>query len=256
LVADSDGNLYGTASEGGAYGAGTIFELAADGSEKTLYTFTGGSDGARPVGTLAFDSQGNLYGTANFGGIAGCYDDLGCGMLYELESNGAFTVLYSFCSQPKCTDGYFPESRLIADDQGNLYGTTFAGGTSTGCYLNVGCGVVYKFALGSGTETVKFTFNGRDGGNLEAAGVLLDNQGDLYGTAIFGGKHNKACNPAGCGVVYEILANGTEKTLQYFKGANGANSQSDLISDPAGNIYGTSDGGGADDFGTIWKVEP
>jgi uncharacterized repeat protein (TIGR03803 family) len=253
LVTDASGNMYGTASAGGADGHGTIFELAPDGTETTLWTFTGGSDGAAPAGALTFDSQGNLYGTANFGGIAGCYHDLGCGTVYKLAPNGTFSVVYSFCSQPECADGDFPQSRLVADEQGNFYGTTFSGGKGK-CYIGLSCGVVFKLAP-DGTETVLFSFDGKNGGNPQF-GVLRDDQGNLYGTTSYGGLVGKECGRFGCGVAYEIPANGTEKTLHQFAGADGAQPAGDPIADPAGNIYATGYRGGAYDEGSIWKLRP
>ena len=127
LTFDSFGNLYGTTQDVGASGAGTVLELSPNGSggwnETTLHTFTGGVDGAYPNGSLIFDSVGNIYGTAAGGGANGG------GVVFKLSPAGGGwteTILYNFCSQSGCTDGFNPRSGLIFDSAGNLYGTTYS----------------------------------------------------------------------------------------------------------------------------------
>jgi uncharacterized repeat protein (TIGR03803 family) len=153
LIFDKAGNLYGTTQEGGAplfctttyEGCGTVFELKPnpDGSwtENVLYTFVGGSDGGVPMGGVVFDRAGNLYGTTSVGG-GSTQCTPGCGTLFELtpSARGGWTetLLYSFCSETNCTDGDAPYAGVILDQVGNLYGTTFEGGTA-------GAGVVFEF---------------------------------------------------------------------------------------------------------------
>ena len=139
LIADSSGNLYGTTLVGGSYSGGVVFKLSPSGTETVLYSFCSlpsCSDGANPFAGLIADRAGNLNGTTNFGGTAGCG---GCGVVSKLSPSGTETVLYSFCSLPSCSDGAAPAAGLIADSSGNLYGTTTYGGAS-------GIGVVFKLS--------------------------------------------------------------------------------------------------------------
>jgi uncharacterized repeat protein (TIGR03803 family) len=133
LIADSSGNLYGTASEGGASGLGVVFKLTPGGTETVLHSFTGGSDGKNPGAGLIADSSGNLYGTTQFGGASNA------GVVFKLSPGGTETVLYSFTGG---SDGSEPFAGLIADSSGNLYGTTGKGGVGA----SPGNGVVFKLA--------------------------------------------------------------------------------------------------------------
>jgi uncharacterized repeat protein (TIGR03803 family) len=132
VVRDSNGNLYGTTVSFGAYGAGTVFKLDRSGAFSVLYSFTGGADGAEPVGGVIRDSGGNLYGTTLSGGN---FNDcpVGCGTVFELETNGNYSVLYSFTARADTYAG------LLRDSAGNLYGTSRRGGTYDR-------GVVFKVA--------------------------------------------------------------------------------------------------------------
>ncbi|HTT84696.1 MAG TPA: choice-of-anchor tandem repeat GloVer-containing protein [Rhizomicrobium sp.] len=151
LILDGSGNLYGTTSDGGTYGLGTVFKLAADGSETVLYSFCSRgdcSDGAYPAANLTMDGSGNLYGTTQYGDGRDCYDiDNGssCGAVFRLAPNGTETALYSFCSKAACADGAQPEGNLILDSSGNLYGTTYIGGTG---HCVDGCGTIFKLDAG------------------------------------------------------------------------------------------------------------
>lgn len=133
LARDSAGNLYGTTSDGGAYGDGAVFKLDTTGNESLLYSFTGGADGANPGAGLFRDAAGNLYGTTESGGPRGCYS--GCGVIFKLDTTGRETVLHSFDG----TDGAFPSGSLWRDAAGNFYGTTPYGGPGV-----CACGVVFK----------------------------------------------------------------------------------------------------------------
>ncbi len=150
LIADSSGNLYGTTAFGGTSGivcsgatGGVVFKLSPGGTETVLHSFTGG-DGCEPRAGLIADSSGNLYGTTAGGGASGN------GVVFKLSPSGTLTVLHSFTGFP--SDGAAPEAGLIADINGNLYGTTRFGGAS-------GFGVVFKLSPG-GTETVLHSFTG------------------------------------------------------------------------------------------------
>ena len=175
LIADRAGNLYGTTYEGGGSGCiyglglcGVVFKLsppippATKWTETVLHSFTG-SDGAGPSAGLIADSKRNLYGTTSTGGGPDR------GVVFKLAPNGTETVLYSFCSLPSCSDGALPEAGLIADSSGNLYGTTYGGGSE--CIYGPGCGVVFKLSPG-GTETVLHSFAGGDGA-LPEAGLIV-----------------------------------------------------------------------------------
>jgi len=155
---------------------------------QTLHTFTGiPSDGANPWNDLLLDVNGTLYGTTSLGG-GGVYAP-NTGTVYTLNSEGTETVLYSFCSLANCADGWLPQSNVLQDGQGNLYGVTLFGGnmTSTNCTEN-GCGVVYKLDA-SGHLTVLHTFTGGTDGNTPQ-GLNMDSAGNLYGITFFGGDLN------------------------------------------------------------------
>jgi uncharacterized repeat protein (TIGR03803 family) len=165
LILDGTGNLYGITAAGGtvgglcqSFGCGTVFELTASGTVKTLYSFSGSSDGDDPVGGLVRDSKGNVYGTTGYGGNAGgLCGTYGCGTVFELVKIGStFTkkVLYAFSGG---TNGANPGSGLIRDTVGNLYGTTLWGGGS-GCSSGAGCGTVFKITS-AGNEEVLYSFH-------------------------------------------------------------------------------------------------
>ena len=223
LVLDQKGNLYGTTYTGGALnkchgvtlGCGVVFKITPEGKETVLYAFCSQdncADGASPYGGLVVDNSGNLYGTTNIGGALnecfGFYD--GCGVVFKITPEGKETVLHSFCSQSGCTDGALPYAGLVFDQKGNLYGTTYFGGAyNSSCIY--GCGVVFKLTP-KGKEIALYTFCSRanctDGSNPEA-GVILDRNGNLYGTTLFGGAYNpRACSNEngyyGCGTVFKI----------------------------------------------------
>jgi uncharacterized repeat protein (TIGR03803 family) len=203
LILDAAGDLYGVTGGGGAYGAGTVFELDTTGKETLLYSFTGGSDGGGPRSVLIFDAQGNLYGTTEGGGSSFVCDG-GCGTIFELSpNNGSWTetALYSFCSLSECADGEEPlVGPLVRDSTGNLYGTTIFGGSYRNCNGDA-CGVVFKLDP-NGTETVLHTFTGGADGAFPFAGLTTDRSGDLYGTAWQGGA--PCFTSYTCGVVFKI----------------------------------------------------
>jgi uncharacterized repeat protein (TIGR03803 family) len=252
LIFDADGNLYGTTKKGGRHKGGTVFKLTpqaggGDWKEKVLYTFTGYSGGAIPYAGLIFDRAGNLYGTTQRGGT---YDN---GTAFELSplAGGGWTenVLYSFGNG---VDGFQPGAGLIFDAVGNLYGTTYLGGT----YNN---GTVFELTPQGGggwTENVLYSFNnnGTDAG-FPHGGVIFDAAGSLYGTTRAGGAHN-------AGAVFELTpqAGGgwTEKVLYSFKnnGTDAFNPLAGLIFDGAGNLYGTTSRGGIHDYGTVFELTP
>jgi uncharacterized repeat protein (TIGR03803 family) len=192
LVRDTRGNFYGTTYYGGGYvcefaGCGTVFEITREGEEKVLYSFQG-ADGSHPAASLVLGTQGNLFGTTEYGGA------FGYGTVFELSPFGVETVLHHFTGG---ADGGFPQASLVRDRQGNLYGTTYLGGSTTGVCVSVGCGVVFKITP-SGEEDVLYNFAGypNDGSN-PVAGLVLDALGNLYGTTVTGGE-------SASGVVFKI----------------------------------------------------
>jgi uncharacterized repeat protein (TIGR03803 family) len=192
-----DGALYGADVHGGSKAAGTIFEIAPDNSETTLYTFKGSPhDGAEPQGGVIGDQSGNLYGTLRSGGVAGCAANEGCGALFKLAPDRAEAILHFFTGENG--DGANPEAGLIADSAANLYGTTYYGGGNCTLEQAYGCGTVFKLSP-DGTETILYSFSNNNGANgaFPSAGLVADNSGNLYGTASGGGLY-------GCGTIFEI----------------------------------------------------
>jgi uncharacterized repeat protein (TIGR03803 family) len=229
MVRDPAGNLYGTTQFGGAGGQGVVFKVDATGHETVLYSFSGGADGGEPFGLIR-DSAGNLYGTTQFGGITGaCAFVQGCGVVYKLDAAGHYTVLHSFTGG---ADGSRPQAGVVRDSAGNLYGTTWNGGSANDA------GIVYKLDA-AGHETVLYTFTGgADGGNPTAS-PIRDSAGNLYGTTQYAGN-TPGCI-GGCGVVFKLDATGQYTLLYTFTGgADGGNPLGGVIRDSAGNLYGTA----------------
>jgi uncharacterized repeat protein (TIGR03803 family) len=260
LIFDAAGNLYGTTYGGGTYGGGTVFEVSPGASdqwsEKVLYSFGSGKDGVTPQGGLIFDGKGNLYGTTSFGGAFGGY-----GTVFELSpSNGQWTesVLHAFNQK----DGAWPwYARLSFDTAGNLYGTTSSGGNQD-CNggNNSGCGEVFQLVPSNGqwTESVLHFFSSGNDGAYPYAGLVFDQAGNLYGTTTEGGNP-KCLGGNGCGTVFRLrLSNGqwAETVLHAFFAKAGDGPAASVIFDTAGNLYGTTSGGGAFGFGNVFEVTP
>jgi uncharacterized repeat protein (TIGR03803 family) len=258
VVADSKGSLYGTTTDAGNGGCqGTVYELAPPTSSGTgwtetiLYRCTGLTGGDGLEGNVVFDAAGNLYFTAGYGGNQSCLG--GCGMVVELTptSPGQLWMendIYLF-SGP---DGQQPLAGLILDGHGNLYGTASAGGQS-------GSGLVFELSPpaapgGTWSETVLHDFTGGDDGGLPAAPLLFDAAGNLYSTTYKGGSMN-------AGTVFELSSTGNnwnETVLHNFGASNdGANpALGGLITDRAGNLYGTTQRGGSHGGGTAFMMGP
>jgi uncharacterized repeat protein (TIGR03803 family) len=255
LVMDTAGNFYGTTAKGGTNNFGTVFKLAPNGSggyaESIVYAFASGTDGDTPEAGLIIDSAGNLFGTTLGGGS----DSFGTVFKLAPNGTGGFveSILYSFTD---INGG--PAAPLIIDNAGNLYGTTLG-------YQGSGPsnGVVFQLAPdGSGgyTESVAYAFTGGSDGSISRAGLIMDSTGNLYGTTSGGGNMNIDCNN-GCGVVFKLAPNGsggyTESVLYSFgSGNDGAIPQGGLITDSAGNFYGTTSEGGSSNSGTVFKLAP
>lgn len=252
VISDAAGNLYGTTALGGTAGAGVVFELTNPGApgawnETVLYNFTGGNDGSQPYGGLIFDSAGNLYGTTYRGGTSNA------GTVYRLAPpagrGGTWTetALHSFAGG---TDGLGPQSDLIFDRAGNLYGTTTNGGAP-------GNGIVFELTPaqgGSWTETVLHRFKTNESTSPRAA-VIFDGKGSLYGTLANDGAF-------GAGGVFRLKPPATkggawtEETLYTFSG--GADGYGPLcrLTFFKGSLYGTTVLGGASGIGVIFQLTP
>jgi uncharacterized repeat protein (TIGR03803 family) len=263
LVKDDAGNLYGTTESGGALGYGSIYELTAGGVETILYSFTGGADGWSPSGTMLRDGNGYLIGTAAGGGSEGgnCAFINGCGTAWVLSPTGKLRVLYTFTGE---SDGATPAGGLIRGATGIFYGTAEYGGSTTGACVaqsvtQFGCGVVFQLDR-DGTYTVLHTFSGGSDGQWPMAPLVLDASGNLYGTTLYGGSTSAACTSQGfngCGVAFKVDATGQESVVYAFNGTPDAAwpLENDLTLDAAGNIYGTTAGGGASKWGAVYKID-
>jgi uncharacterized repeat protein (TIGR03803 family) len=260
LVKDPAGNLYGTTYLGGAKGIGAVFKLDTKGKETILHSFAGppdgGGDGAFSYDGVIRDGAGNLYGVTFEGGA------YGAGVVYKLDSGGKETLLYSF---PGGADGANPDSVLLFDSQGNLYGTTENGGNSE-CG-GTGCGVVFELSPqsdGSWAETALYAFCSLSGcadGEGPIGPLVRDPSGNLYGETFLGGTYRN-CNGDACGVVFKLDTTGKETVLHSFTGGtDGAFPSGGLIIDTSSNLYGVTREGGATCFtsytcGVVFKITP
>jgi uncharacterized repeat protein (TIGR03803 family) len=251
LTSDAAGNLYSTAQFGGVSGFGTAFKLTVDSgyAETVMHSFSGEPDGAEPEAGLAFGLHGNLYGTA-FAGGAHNY-----GTVFQLTPHSGVwsaKVLHSFRSGK---DGANPGSQVIVDAAGNLYGTTPFGGTPGKCQT-VGCGIVYELTnSGSGwVETVLHTFGENPGDGISPyANLVFDSAGNLYGTTYQGGSF-------GNGTAFELShgSSGWTETILYnfTGGSDGSFPLANVIFDAVGNLYGTTQSGGAFGRGAVFRLAP
>jgi uncharacterized repeat protein (TIGR03803 family) len=236
LVEDSSGNLFGTTPYGGAFGFGTVFELAkGSGTITTLASFNG-SNGNGPIGRLKEDSSGNLFGAASLGGP---FND---GTVFELaKGSGTITDLAVFNG----SNGTGPDCSLVEDGTGNLFGVTGKGG-------QFNYGTVFELAKGSGTITTLASFNGSSNGDAPVGQLVEDSSGNLFGTTKLGGLSNGAL---GDGTLFEVAkGSGTITTLTAFNRTNGQFPEAGLVADSSGNLFGTTSFGGPSDDGTVFEL--
>ena len=260
LTQGSDGNFYGLTNFGGpgdlCYSScGTIFKLTPSGVLTTLYTFCsqpGCTDGELPSGLLVQASDGNFYGTTGSGGSLQCSAGT-CGTFFKVTTSGALTTLHDFTG----TDGVGPTG-VVRSSDGNFYGATYGGGTSSICSEGEGCGTVFKIGT-TGTLTTLYNFCSQPGcldGLAPDAPPLQATGGNLYGTTAFGGRQ-------GDGNIYKLSSTGSLTVLYSFCSqqncVDGSLPTSSLIQATDGNFYGTTSMGGTGSFaqgGTIFRITP
>lgn len=274
VIADSAGDLFGATDYGGGAGAcstgcGTVYELTPKGggyTERVLHAFKSGKDGALPIANLLLRPNGVLYGTTTTGGTGACSSPSGfkgCGTVFSMTPSGSTyveKVIYAFKGG---SDGEAPRSALIADQKGNLYGTTeFGGNTNSACDKdpsgNTNCGTVFKLTP-AGKKTILYKFNGgtTDGANPRTA-LFAQSKGYFIGLTVFGGSVNG-------GVAYELIPKGTkytDKLLWSFGASTGDGARpadsAGLSADTSGNLYGTLTAGGGSSCGcgAVFELSP
>jgi uncharacterized repeat protein (TIGR03803 family) len=228
-----------------------------------IHRFTGGADGAEPVAGVTVDAAGNFYGTASSGGTRqGACVGAGCGTVFKETRRGSAWLLSPLYNFAGGNDGVSPSAGVIIGPDGTLFGTTMMGGGG-GCFGR-GCGIVFnlrppasvcKSALCPWTETVLYRFTGgNDGGNPGSGNLIFDHAGNIYGTTQRGGTSD-------AGTVYELSRSGggwTETVLYSFQqnATDGAVPNAGVIFDQAGNLYGTTIGGGSYGNGTVFELTP
>ena len=270
LIQGPNGDLYGTTSYAGSHGGGTVFRITPRGTLKTLYNFCSQpacADGGTPVAGLVLASNGDFYGTTEWGGA------YGQGSVFKITPAGALTTLYSFCGvsstgpgELPCLDGRNPQNALIQAADGNLYGTTNGGGLGTFSTSNSTGGTVFRITP-AGALTTLYSFcsqtNCTDG--TSPAGLVQGNDGNFYGTTEWGGLASPYTNVSP-GTIFKITPGGELTTLYDFcstGGSNGAGGCADgqipynigsLLSDGLGDFYGTTLGGGSGNAGVVFEI--
>jgi uncharacterized repeat protein (TIGR03803 family) len=226
-----------------------------------------GADGAGPPAALIQGPDGNFYGSTYHGQLGNCYDTdiVGCGTIFRVTPDGRITTLHSFCADQDCNDGALPDSNLLLTIDGDLYGTTSAGGVgdcTSGNYAP-GCGTIFKLSH-EGVFTTLYRFCTQTGcpdGEYPYAGLIQATDGNLYGTTAGGGAGTcaGAFSPPGCGTIFRITPGGAFTTLYRFcmqAGCpDGAVPLAGLLEASDGYLYGTArDGGENGAGGTIFKI--
>jgi uncharacterized repeat protein (TIGR03803 family) len=251
LTIDAAGNFYGTTGAGGTGtctpgpGCGTVFKLNRSGKLLWSHSFNF-KDGWEPLAGVYRDSAGNLFGTTASGGkVNNACGSVGCGVVFKLDASGKETLLYRFVGSP---DGRTPEALLVEDAAANLYGTTDFGGKSNGDN-----GTAFKLSQ-AGREVWRHSFGILPDGGSVGPGLIPRPDGKLYGAAAAGGI-------SGGGVVFRISTRGKETIVYNFPGGSpGPGPSSILTADRAGNLYGTSAGGGSNcgmnGCGTVFELSP
>ncbi|HVM59614.1 MAG TPA: choice-of-anchor tandem repeat GloVer-containing protein [Verrucomicrobiae bacterium] len=235
LIQATDSCFYGTAAYGGANGYGAVIRITPAGVLTSLWSFANGTDGANPYAPLVQAGDGNFYGTTSGSGSGASPN----GTVFRITSRGTLTTLRSFSGG---SDGAAPYGGLVQGIDGNLYGTTSAGGTS-------GNGTVYRITT-SGTLTTLRPFAGGSDGSAPYGGLVQGVDGNFYGTTSAGGA-------SGNGIIYRITPSGTLTNLWSFSGGlDGGNPNAGLAWGGDGNLYGMTSVGGANGNGTVFRITP
>ena len=260
LLMDSSGDLFGTTTNGGSYDDGTVFELVNNGGNYSLTTLVSfdGADGANPIGGLAMDSNGNLLGTTSNGG-----GQDNAGTVFEIMAGThALNVLKAFDFQDNSINGLYPAAALCEDSNGDFFGTTTEGG---GVYDNdTNDGAVFELVNNGGTysfQHIAVNFNGISDGRQLEGGLIVNSNGDLFGTTTFGQSEGTDFD---AGTVFELTPNGlqggdptyTVNTLATFSDVNntGIYPAGGVIMDSQGDLFGTTSQGGTGGRGTVFEV--
>jgi uncharacterized repeat protein (TIGR03803 family) len=238
LLGVGSATLYGTTYDGGAFDQGTVYKLGTNGALTVLLSFNG-TNGSHPAASLVQTPNGVLYGTTRDGGTNDLADG-GYGTIFKITTNGAFTSVASFNQ----TNGVNPAGALVVGPDGELYGTTAAGGTND--LADGGDGTIFRIST-NGLLTTLYHFDAANG-SAPVAGLALGPGGVLYGTTSAGG-------PDDAGIVFSITTNGDFAVLYAFTGGeDGAGPAAALALGPDGSFYGTTHQGGDYDYGTIFRI--
>ena len=250
LVQGGDGALYGTTQFGGAHNSGTLFRITPTGSSTALYSFCAKSqclDGQQPEAGLLLGPGKVVYGSTAQGGRGTCGLYLGCGTLFRFSANGTL-MDRSFLG----ADGAIPAAALLRGTDGNLYGTTSAGGSDSSC--DAGCGTIFKVTP-NGTLTTLHSFTYAVDGALPYSALIQGSDGSFYGTTSGGGPGG-----FGLGTIFKITLTGAFTTLYTFDSAHGGTPFGSLVEGVDGNFYGTTYSGGIHDCfnpcGTVFQITP
>ena len=232
LALGSDGFFYGTTYSGGANNLGTVFKISASGTLTSLYSFAEGNDGSGPyISTLVQGSDGSFYGTTAYGGANTV------GTVFKITSGGAYASLNSFSG---INDGVNPYAPLVQGSDGDFYGSVAAG------TLN-GFGGLYRMTA-SGLLSGLYSFVDSTDGDNNYGGLVQGSDGNFYGATAYNG-------PNSSGTVFKVTPSGTFAVLHAFTGGiDGGYPNGGLVQGSDGNFYGTTDAGGTNNNGTIFKI--
>jgi uncharacterized repeat protein (TIGR03803 family) len=235
MTADPFGDFFGTTIQGGYGLKGTVYEITG-GAESVVYSFSG-ADGESPESNLTIDADGNVYGVTGAGGANGA------GTVFALSGGASFVEVYSFGNSKD--DGIDPAANMCIF-KAVLYGTTAEGGKNR-------WGTIFSVNPATKAEAILYDFRGGPNGGTPTGGLIPDNKGNLYGTASVGGSGN---GNTGNGLLFRInIKSATLTVVHKFIGTDGSDPTGPLITDGAGNFYGTTFAGGTKGYGTVYQYD-